>query len=772
MPFIKNPDGTWTATTPDGAVIGQSIPDSFVPDVAKAEAKALSPNPYEPAPPPSVENAPPEVSPPPMQTLPPEELAPNPYVPDASLMNAGAGAPPPSDMANAVAGTGAAPEPNQSIAPEPVETAPPPPPPPAPNPAAPFLTPDAAPPPASTPANPAAPLGVPPPKPILINPQAGPAPASQGIPASPDSTEWNPAEQKTSVQSAVGAGIRIPVGGGGPVKRIPEHLVPVGGSMTQVIQQPISPEQKAKEDAARAALESAIETSATNSAIQQQNAAAEYAAAKENADKKIADIQTDQAKRAASLEPKIADLQAQQQKLASMKVDPERYWNNKSGFSKVVAVIAMGLLGLKAGMTGGKNEGFELLNQRISEDINAQRAAIDIQKGVIDTDNNILAQERAKWLSPEAAEAATRALMLQGAAAETARQMALTNSTEALNRGRDLIAQLRLAMELQNSAAAKAEAGVEQRLSKVQLAQTVGGQAMLDPRALFEKNLKLTSKLHDASEEGRQAAANDAWKMTSTEIMFRTQKYDKKTGKVSPGVVLPVDMSGSVPGAPGSGIPPQAGDAVSVSAGGAAVSPPPPGAIPPPPAWMTKKQAADYAAKSLEAWNTQQARYRSLNTELLKKNANAATGDARALLERLDNWKAKQDAVFQSKHGTAAAGTLSNFFGFNTPAGQKMADAVGAASEAQTTISSSFLGKTDKSLEYMAKMFPIATTFKSSNEVKAFYDNAKARVISVANGHRWAAQEPVLTEDQFRAATGVPDETLEAPPPEGGVERP
>lgn len=91
--------------------------------------------------------------------------------------------------------------------------------------------------------------------------------------------------------------------------------------------------------------------------------------------------------------------------LSKMKVDPDRYWANKSTGQKVAAGIGM-FLGAFGG--GNENQAVAVVQNAIKQDIDAQRADIDNQTNVY---NKMYAQLKDK----HAASAATNAMLLNNA---------------------------------------------------------------------------------------------------------------------------------------------------------------------------------------------------------------------------------------------------------------------------------------------------------------------------------------------------------------------
>lgn len=62
------------------------------------------------------------------------------------------------------------------------------------------------------------------------------------------------------------------------------------------------------------------------------------------------------------------------QDVASAKIDPNKYWNEKTTGGKISAVIGMILGGVGAGLSGGPNVALQVMNKNIENDIEAQKA--------------------------------------------------------------------------------------------------------------------------------------------------------------------------------------------------------------------------------------------------------------------------------------------------------------------------------------------------------------------------------------------------------------
>jgi len=92
-------------------------------------------------------------------------------------------------------------------------------------------------------------------------------------------------------------------------------------------------------------------------------------------------------------------------------IDPNRVWGNKNTGQRIGTAIGLLLGGLGAGLAGGENQALAMLNKEIDRDIDAQKANMDKNKGLI----SILNQ---KLGNVDAATNMARAIALEGAASQ------------------------------------------------------------------------------------------------------------------------------------------------------------------------------------------------------------------------------------------------------------------------------------------------------------------------------------------------------------------
>lgn len=108
---------------------------------------------------------------------------------------------------------------------------------------------------------------------------------------------------------------------------------------------------------------------------------------------------------------KLKDLQVD---LASQKIDPDRYWDNKSTASKIFASIGMILGGGAAAILGkDKSSAEEMIDRAIENDIEKQRQAIASKKKGVGAQQNILSLMKEKFKDEDQAAAAAKASMYE-----------------------------------------------------------------------------------------------------------------------------------------------------------------------------------------------------------------------------------------------------------------------------------------------------------------------------------------------------------------------
>lgn len=347
--------------------------------------------------------------------------------------------------------------------------------------------------------------------PPTVIPATPAAPAQPGA-AAPVPVDPNAPVPMTPEQARVGA--RIPIGGGGPVRKVPEHLqLAAGGSTT--VQQVSSPELEGlreQESEARINQKLAIQQAADQKAADQAQFATWFERQREQAEQELAKHESDRIKRENAINTKMALFEERaRQWEASKDIDPDRYWNNKSTPSKIAAIIASALAGWVAGVRGGPNQAIAQINTEIARDVDAQKANAAKDREGVNIAHNLVALEMQRWMSPEAAEAAARALQIKATQAEVNKMMALQNKTEVIAAGREMIAALDKSYLDETVNAKKLELGQITRQYKLVPERMVGGQAYLSYKDLENKWFKEYRGKFNTNEDAWEEAKKMAW---------------------------------------------------------------------------------------------------------------------------------------------------------------------------------------------------------------------------------------------------------------------
>jgi len=115
--------------------------------------------------------------------------------------------------------------------------------------------------------------------------------------------------------------------------------------------------------------------------------------------------------------------------LKTKKVDPDRYFSEKSTAAQIGLVVSAAIGGFGAAMLGQNNPALGIIQDAIDKDIDAQKAEIELAKqGIVEADNE-MAKMIQLYGSPEQAEANLRVAQMQ-AVEEKARAFALESQSE------------------------------------------------------------------------------------------------------------------------------------------------------------------------------------------------------------------------------------------------------------------------------------------------------------------------------------------------------
>lgn len=132
----------------------------------------------------------------------------------------------------------------------------------------------------------------------------------------------------------------------------------------------------------------------------------------------------------------------------SSQVDPERFFNKKGTASKILAALAAGIGAYASAMSGTRNFALEIINQAISDDIEAQKVSIAQKGGLISERRNLLQDLINKGLTDAEAESAAHVIMLNKVQTDLDKKMALIKDSGIKEKGVLLQEQLKIEAEL------------------------------------------------------------------------------------------------------------------------------------------------------------------------------------------------------------------------------------------------------------------------------------------------------------------------------------
>lgn len=100
------------------------------------------------------------------------------------------------------------------------------------------------------------------------------------------------------------------------------------------------------------------------------------------------------------------------QELSAQEVNPDRYWQNKTGYQKALAGIGLAFGALGASQ-GGINRAAETINSAIKDDIEAQKANINSKFQTLKEQNNLYKDMLSVYKDPELAYSAATVIKLE-----------------------------------------------------------------------------------------------------------------------------------------------------------------------------------------------------------------------------------------------------------------------------------------------------------------------------------------------------------------------
>lgn len=168
---------------------------------------------------------------------------------------------------------------------------------------------------------------------------------------------------------------------------------------------------------------------------------------------------------------------------ASVRMDPEGFFHERGIFGTIMAAVSVGLGSLGSQVMGGPNTALQIINDAIGRDIDAQRADIEQGWRGAESQRTLLDMMNDEFSNRDAAIAATRAALLEAAAARVGEQMTGVNTAEARVNGEAMVAELTSAAAAAAAEAqrAEAEAALQRRLLEAR-ARRAEAQAMREER--------------------------------------------------------------------------------------------------------------------------------------------------------------------------------------------------------------------------------------------------------------------------------------------------
>lgn len=185
-----------------------------------------------------------------------------------------------------------------------------------------------------------------------------------------------------------------------------------------------------------------------------------------------------------------AEVEKAGNELASTKIDPERYWSNKSVGSKIAIGIGAFLSGLGSGMQGraGENKVLDSLSKEIDRDVQSQIDAYNARAKNVDAKRSLYGQLIEKY-GPERAEAVLADAHYKKAMLMVDAATASSNSEQAMARGDELrmeIEQQRAARLMKTVQKVPASAGTMKRV--VQLPD--GSKVLMNDKEMTDYSVK------------------------------------------------------------------------------------------------------------------------------------------------------------------------------------------------------------------------------------------------------------------------------------------
>lgn len=195
------------------------------------------------------------------------------------------------------------------------------------------------------------------------------------------------------------------------------------------------------------------------------------------------------------------DLEARNmaKQLAAKEIDPERYWNSKSTGGKILATIGLALGSLGGGLTkSGQNIPLQMLNQSITNDIDAQKTNMDKGWKAYDKLHELDGDQAARLRYNDAWRASHYAmgtelvkLQLGSIAAKTQNVAVKENANNLIQQldGKQLDARKAFGDKLEAEARARAAAAASAAAARAIKNEKLANEAGKDVQSLVEKGV-------------------------------------------------------------------------------------------------------------------------------------------------------------------------------------------------------------------------------------------------------------------------------------------
>lgn len=278
-------------------------------------------------------------------------------------------------------------------------------------------------------------------------------------------------------------------------------------------------------------IESGIEKAARAGAEQAAKEAGYMKTAQGELERLQFDNQEKEVQRQKFMDKELSDYKGIQDQILNKSVDPNRLWASKSSGQKAMAVIGLVLGGIGSGVTGGKNVAYEIFENSIQRDVDAQKAEIEKLKDVGSAKRNMYGLYMEKFKDDRQAEAATKLTMYEQMELKMKEAAALAKSPQILANAEKALGELQVA---KNAALLQFE---QAAAAKVQQIQLRGGsqlpanvdieQLTTDQRERYVPEFGLASTKEGAKEMRDHKATSDTVSGILKELIDMTNSSGK-----------------------------------------------------------------------------------------------------------------------------------------------------------------------------------------------------------------------------------------------------